>query len=368
MARAVRNTKIDTRSARSRLPVRASRIGRQSARATRSDTRRGVKGGTWVARHRDEAGKQHYLALGAADDARDADGIGVFSFAHAQAKARAWFEAKAREMAGEPIATSPYTVADAMREYLDWYATHRKGFAFTRSASSAFILPALGSIDTHKLTKARIEVWLRKIAEAPARLRTKAGEPQRYRDTENGAEAARRRQSTANRVLTILKAALNRAFQDGRIASDDAWRRVKPFRGAAAARARWLGDDEAMRLVNACDPGFRPIVLAALLTGCRYSELAALRASDFNPHSDTLLIRRSKSGQPRHVILSGEGRELFSGLAAGKPADALLLPRPGGRVWGKSHQRLPMLAACKAGGIEPAVSFTLSGTRTRAAV
>jgi hypothetical protein len=54
--------------------------------------------------------------------------------------------------------------------------------------------------------------------------------------TESGAitgdpEAIRRRRSTANRLLTVLKAALNRAFHDGRIASDEAWRKVKPFRG-----------------------------------------------------------------------------------------------------------------------------------------
>ena len=44
------------------------------------------------------------------------------------------------------------------------------------------------------------------------------------------ANAVRRRRSTANRLLTILKAALNHAFHDGRVLSDDAWRKAKPYR------------------------------------------------------------------------------------------------------------------------------------------
>ncbi len=40
----------------------------------------------------------------------------------------------------------------------------------------------------------------------------------------------RRRKSTANRILTILKAALNRSWRDGHVASDRAWRRVEPFK------------------------------------------------------------------------------------------------------------------------------------------
>jgi len=42
-------------------------------------------------------------------------------------------------------------------------------------------------------------------------------------------EARRKRKATANRSLTMLKAALNRAFRGGRVASDTAWRKVKPF-------------------------------------------------------------------------------------------------------------------------------------------
>ena len=73
---------------------------------------RGSKAGTWVARMRDECGRQHYNALGAADDARDPDGLTVFSFVQAQEKARKYFGQKGRQLAGHlDEKEGPYTVA-----------------------------------------------------------------------------------------------------------------------------------------------------------------------------------------------------------------------------------------------------------------
>ena len=101
-------------------------------------------------------------------------------------------------------------------------------------------------------------------------------------------EAIRRRRATANRVLTILKAALNEAYHEGRIPINEAWQRVKAFRKVDSARIRYLTDDEARRLVNACPVDFRALVVGGLMTGCRYGELAALVVEDFNVDSGTL--------------------------------------------------------------------------------
>ena len=79
--------------------------------------------------------------------------------------------------------------------------------------------------------------------------------------------------------------------------------------------------------------------------------------SDFNPDSGTLAIRMSKTGTPRHVVLSEEGASFFGRLATGKSANGLLLARDDGAAWEKSWQVRPMQAACKAARIKPAVSF-----------
>jgi integrase len=126
-------------------------------------------------------------------------------------------------------------------------------------------------------------------------------------------------------VLTILKAALNKAFQDGKVAGNEAWARVKPVRDVDAARVRYLSDDDSRWLVNGCDPGFRPMVQAALFTGCRYGELVALKVDDLDADAGTLHVRASKSGKPRHVVLTDEGRDFLAAQVAGKAKSAPLL-------------------------------------------
>jgi hypothetical protein len=70
-------------------------------------------------------------------------------------------------------------------------------------------------------------------------------------------DEVRRRRSTANRLLTVLKAALNHAFHEGKVSTDDAWRKVKPFREADAAVIHYLTGAECKRLVNATQGRFR---------------------------------------------------------------------------------------------------------------
>jgi hypothetical protein len=130
------------------------------------------------------------------------------------------------------------------------------------------------------LTAKRIRDWFHGLAAAPARVRTAPGDEQRLRHEAGDHDARRRRRATANRVLTILKAALNLAKRDKKVAADDAWRDVKLFPDVDAPVVRYLAEDECARLVNATAEDFRPMVRPALLTGCRYGELVALRASD----------------------------------------------------------------------------------------
>jgi integrase len=155
----------------------------------------------------------------------------------------------------------------------------------------------------------------------------------------------------------VLKAALNHAWKAGHVASDDAWRRVKPFKGVETALVCYLSEAECVRLVNACEPAFRNLVRGAVLTGCRYSELASMHVSDFNSDAGVVTIRESKAGKPRHVVLTDEGQRLFDGLTAGKLGSDLIFTRADGGVWGKSHQLRPMLEACRRAKIKPGISF-----------
>jgi integrase len=223
----------------------------------------------------------------------------------------------------------------------------------TRYRADVFIRPQLGKVRLAALTTDHLRRWRDQIANSPPRLRTRNGEKQKYRET-NGEDAKRARRATVNRTWTVLRAALNHAFREGKTDSDLAWRNLKPFRSVDAARIRYLTIAEAKRLINACNPAFRPLVEAALQTGCRYGELTTrLQVCDFNPDSGTLAIRQSKSGKARHVVLSDEGKALFEQLTAGRAGTDPMF----GKVWNKSQQRRPMREAVDRAKIKPPISF-----------
>jgi integrase len=254
----------------------------------------------------------------------------------------------------------PYTVADALDEYFINYAKRGKAVSAARSAANLHIRPALGPVPIAKLTTKRLRDWHHGIADKPRQTRGKRGGPSKdAKRRTTGRDATRKRRATANRVLTVLKAALNYVWREGIAPSDDAWRRVSPFKAVDAPVIRYLSDNEVRRLVNACPMDFRDLVRGALLTGCRYGELIALRVADYNAEAGTVTVRVSKTGKVRHVVLADEGRNLFNSLVAGRPIDARIFHRSDGKPWGVSHQQRPLAGACARARISPAVSFNI---------
>jgi len=360
MARTVRDAKLEARTARAGLKPAAKPYWRGIEQGLHLGYRKGVTGGRWVLRQHVGGAKVYEVeTIGTADDTLDPDGAAVLSFAQAQAVARRRFVERKRIAAGLPAEAGPYRVRDAITDYLAWLDQNRKSGRDARWRAEALILPTLGAIECAKITTKVLRDWFDGLAKEAPRLRTRKGTTQQRRviGDDDPDEAARRRRASANRVLTIAKAALNHAWRERKIASDDAWRRVQPYKEADAARVRYLTTAECTRLLNAADPEFRPLAQAALLTGCRCGELAALVVGDFSPDSGTLHIRTSKSGKGRHVVLTEEGTTFFRSLAAGRVATARMLPKADGGRWGKSHQGRPMRAACERAGIVPAANF-----------
>lgn len=352
MARTKRNTKVDTRTARAKLAPRREPYWTVVSEGCAVGYRKG-KTGSWVARWRDPDGRQHYTSLGAADDSMDADAVTILTAGQAQEQARGWFADQVRAHVAGIGSTGPYTVADALDDYMQWFRAHRKSVRDTERAINAHIRPALGAVEVKDLTTKQVRDWHAALAAAPARVRSAPGEEQAYRSSSD----ARARKSTANRVLTVLKAALNHAWSEGKVASDDAWRRVRPYREADAVRLRYLSRDEWRRLVNACEPDLRRLVTGALLTGARYGELAAMTVGDWTPDAGTVLVYEAKSGKPRHVVLTDEGRACFDSVTAGRPSSERIFTKADGAAWGRSHQTRPLRLACERARIDPPASF-----------
>jgi len=359
MPRAARSVKLETRTARAKLPIRRAPYFLKVAKGLQLGYYRGGNAGTWIGRRYLGTRQYETTAIGSSDDTTVADNVAVFDFWQAQGVLRRWAE-RGRLADHGIVRTGPYTVQAAVADYLAEIAVEKRASA-VKSAEYVFkasVLPKLGHLLVEQLTSEQINRWRNDIAASGKRVRSKKRADQPIRRQPPVSEDARRkRRATANRVLTMLKAALNRAYNAGRVPSDAAWRKVKPFKQANEPVVHYLNGDETRRLVNACADDFRPLVQAALLSGCRYSELINLTCADFNHDSDTLTLRQTKGGRPRHVVLTEEGHSLFTQWTVGRAASERIFLRADGKPWGASHQQRPLAEAANRAQLSPAPTF-----------
>ena len=336
--------------------------------------------GTWTMKWRDKAtGKRIIKSLSPADDYSDADGTRILSFAHAQAHARDWFKARTRDAkrkaSGEEVKEGPYTVADAMADYAqDCSRRGTKTLAAQISMVKAHILPELGKLEVANLTRRRLEKWLETLAATGRRLKVpKGSDAIRHAPPPSTDIEKRKRKDSANRVLIMLKAALNNAHSREGVSEDTPWREVKAYKGVGSARTRFLSIEDQIRLVNACPPDFQRVVRGALLTGARYGELTKVTVSGYNREAQSLYFPAhiTKNGKARHVFLTEEGIRFFDAVTAGRPADETLFLQPKahrrgrkavGGIWTKGDQDYPMRNACTAAGISPLTFHELRHT------
>ena len=331
MARTVRNAKIDTRTARNKLPAGDEIHWVSVSQGKAIGYRKGPKGGSWISKIATSALRKQ-ITLGAADDTLDANGTTILSYAQAQDKARTWWG----EMEAGPAAPVVIiTVEEAVRRYVAFLAAEKKTAKDAEQRLTKHVLPVLGKRRVVDLTLTELENWRNALV----------------CHDDDDPDVERRSKDTANRLINYLKAALNRLMQDqaNGITDDRAWRFFKPFRDVGQARQVHLDRDQITRLINVTSGGLRRLVTASLLTGCRFGEMEAMRISSFSPSTGTIHVPDEpgcKTGA-RDVVLTLEGVAFFNEITAGHHPDMIMFPRDDGKPWGKSGYTRPLAAAVK---------------------
>jgi integrase len=367
MARCTSEAKLDTRTARRKLPPRNEPYWNSVQPGLHVGYRRNLSqaAGVWYLRFTPRKGegilsqRKVFRTLGIADDVAEADQLGIFSYEQARKAAVAWLPTATDVATGEKPRERTYTVKQAVDDYLREHMAKRrpKSYGTTSYMANANVIPFLGPRDVNTLRTRQIESWLSDLVETPRRK-------PRNGEKKDAPEAVRRRKDTANRNLTVLKAALNYALGHRRVTCDgNAWRMVKPFKAVGRARTRFLADKEARNLVDHCEPAeFRTLVQAALLSGCRYGELCRLSVVDFNENAGTLFVAESKTGNPRTVYLGTEAVQFFAVLCANKRSNDPILAKSGTTRWGKDDAKGMMETACTEAEIEPCTIHELRHT------
>lgn len=293
---------IRTKSDRAKLPPRREPYWERLQTGAYVGYRKLKNGeGTWIARWRDEHGKQHYKALGQFD-----------AYDEAQKSAQEWI--RQCENGISPKAT---TVEQACRDYVDHLRTH-KGEAAAHDAEIRLKRLAygqkIGKIDLDRLKASDVRAWLNsQVAES------------------DDPEIVRKSKTSANRCFVTLSAALSHAWKSGLVATNTAWRTVAKFPSVSKRREVFLSLDERRRLLNACEDDLRDFVIGLLLTAARPGELAKVTVGDFDRKNGTLVLC-GKTGR-RTVSLSSAAIEHFTKMSKGKLRGAYLFMRADGLPW-----------------------------------
>lgn len=309
-------------------------------------------GGRWVARIRVNVGYGYREAImGIADDDCSSDGERVLNFQQARTKALDWFESpaflKIRTDAQEYSRTShliicpvgdKYTVGHAMQDFCDIkrQISTEKAWHATTSRINTYIIPLLGGVVCDDLTLQQCRSLLQHIESSVVCRR--GGTRLINVDPETlDPEIRRRRRITANNAYTEFRTALNLAYADGKIENNNSWRRVRIFRTVYRARPDILTWEQAKRLIDIATPEFKPLILGALYTGCRITELFRLRVGDIDNSRAAIYIRPGKNFRGRTIALPDEGYLFFKSLANGKAPECLLIRRRQNWPWTNSY-------------------------------
>jgi integrase len=141
---------------------------------------------------------------------------------------------------------------------------------------------------------------------------------EKYKRERKEAKAA---DATINRELALLKNLFNLCIKWG-FAKKNPVSEVKLYR-EDNGRTRYLTQEEAQMLLATCNTDFRVVVLTAIHTGFRKSEIMSLRWSSVNMGNRSITVEScyAKNGETRTVPMTEDLFEALSILKTGRDRD-----------------------------------------------
>lgn len=327
---------------------------------------------TWIARHRDKAGKMHFQSLGDIED-----------FADAKAQADQWFDAM---KGGARRSAVRGTVREALHSYLGHLRQVNRPVA-AAAAEGRFTLAVfndpLADLRVDQVTLNDFEEWQLRLQlfkprgvtlenREAALARIDAGEPLALvarglqmsegtlrhwrRRLPNRATGGRRAPQTIDDIVGRVQAALNKAVEKlGYVGNKNAWG-LENLGNEEDERipAVFLSPVQRKHLLSHC-AAIEPFCLALDYTGARPGEMARATVADFDAGSGLVAFRTRKGGgkwRTRQTPLGQQAIAFFRAQCKDKLPAAFLVANPDGgqwmrRVWAKEIRKARMAANAK---------------------
>jgi integrase len=155
--------------------------------------------------------------------------------------------------------------------------------------------------------------------------------------------------ATRNRqAFTPIAAVLNHAAKRGMCA-----RRIIERPAQPQGRVRWITFEEGERLIEACAPHLRPLVVFLLATGARLSEALYLDWREVNLTKGHVMFLDTKNGEPRGVPLHARAVAELSKL---RHQQGRVFRTPTGRAYAEKESgggqiKTAFKGACRRAGI-----------------
>lgn len=313
----------------------------------------------WTARILTKEKRYKQQCLGPALDI----GRGVVSYKTALSRALEWFDSGAiKDLASEPKAVGRvqdvsicpigniYTVGHALKDYCEWTKIARSsgGHYNNLVLINYHLIPSLAHLPLEEFSARHLRDLALQVLETPPKFGFMERQRRVGLDTLTNDEL-RRRKRTFNSLVTILKMAFRHAWDNAAIQSERPWQCLKRISVNHSPRTIFLDRAECGRLLAACTPALRDLVLAALYSGCRIGELGSLIVGDIGKQGYGLRVGAFKSSPARFVFLPDEGMAFFLSKCEGKSAQDRVLLSDMGKPWRRQHPQLFRRAVAKAG-------------------
>lgn len=123
--------------------------------------------------------------------------------------------------------------------------------------------------------------------------------------------------ATINRLIATLKHCIHKGYQ-WEMLPEETLKRVRQVKLLLEnnRRLRYLSKEECDILINACSgPYLRAIVVTALNTGMRKTEILSLKWENVDLKHGFILLDKTKNGERREIPINDTLREIFQGIS-----------------------------------------------------